>query len=301
MGVNGIGAIEKDLQIKLATIREDLQKLIIERDSIKLELQKTREELNDKISRLRKFREELKKVREELNNHYNSLNTLKNDLTQLRGKLREHISQAKKLSSDLKRISSLATRESIDSMREEIEKLEWTLITTPNLTSEEEKRIVEKIAQLEKKMKEIAIYQRDVLDLHTKYEELSLEIDNLKKEIKERGEALNQVREKITQLKNVREKLRKDIIETINSIAELKKKRDELKSKLKEVINAINEKSKEYKEILKELNSVRERKEHSKTSLILKRKKEEVKSKFERGERITLYELYLMYGEEEKT
>ncbi|MEM3980749.1 MAG: hypothetical protein QXF79_05795, partial [Ignisphaera sp.] len=199
MGVNGIGAIEKDLQIKLATIREDLQKLIIERDSIKLELQKTREELNDKISRLRKFREELKKVREELNNHYNSLNTLKNDLTQLRGKLREHISQAKKLSSDLKRISSLATRESIDSMREEIEKLEWTLITTPNLTSEEEKRIVEKIAQLEKKMKEIAIYQRDVLDLHTKYEELSLEIDNLKKEIKERGEALNQVREKITQ------------------------------------------------------------------------------------------------------
>jgi uncharacterized coiled-coil DUF342 family protein len=229
------------------------------------------------------------------------LNSLKNELTQSREKLRIHISEAKKLSLELKKIASATTSRSIDDIKEEIERLEWMLITTPNLDLEEEKKIIEKISQLERKLKEISTYQRNSFELYTKYEELNAEIDKLKKEMKEKSNLANQIRDRITQLKNVRNKLKKDIEDVINSIKALKQRRDELKSKLNEVFQAINAKSKEYRDILKELNRLKAEREQIKAKTLLNRKKDEVKSRLERGERVTLYDLYVLYGEESKS
>lgn len=242
----------------------------------------------------------MKKVREDLNNLYNTLNTLRTELSQVRERFRLHVSEAKRLSAELRKVSSIATRESIDSIKEEIERLEWILITTPNLDLEEEKKIVEKISQLEKKLKEISTYQRTSFDLHVKYEELSNEIDKLKNELKEKTNSINLVKEKIAQLKEARDKLKKDVENVVNSIKELKKRRDELKNSLKEVITAISTKSKEYKEVLKELNKIKEEREKAGSKAYISRRREEIKGKLERGERVTLYDLYLLYSEEGK-
>ncbi|MEM0490129.1 MAG: hypothetical protein QXH73_02810, partial [Ignisphaera sp.] len=192
---------------------------------------------------------------------------------------------------------------SIDEIREEIEKLEWILITTPNLDLEEEKKIVDKISQLEKKLRNIAMYQRNMADVYSRYEELSDILDNIRKELKTKSEEASRIRERIAQLKELRDKLKQDIAVLVNDIAELKKKREELRNKITDIKKAINSKSEEYRNLIKELNRLKELREQSRRDIIISRKREEIKNKIERGERVTLYELYIAFseGDERKT
>lgn len=292
--------IEKELQIKLSTIREELQKLIIDRDSVRTELRTIIEELNSKRNKLKNLREELKNVREELNSLYNALNEVKKTLGELREKLSANIHQAKQLSAKLKKISTMSSKESIDNIREEIERLEWILITTPNLTIDEEKGIIDRISQLEKKLREISLHQKDSIELYSQYRELVDNINNLKKELKDKVNMLNNIREKIKQLKEVRDHLKNEIANIANTIIELKRRRENLKNRLTEIISAIESKNKEYKETIKELNRLRERKERDKLNAIVSRRKEEIRSRIERGERVSFYELYLAFSSDEK-
>uniref|UniRef100_A0A7C2VLN7 Uncharacterized protein n=1 Tax=Ignisphaera aggregans TaxID=334771 RepID=A0A7C2VLN7_9CREN len=296
---DSIESMENELQSKLGSIREELQKLILERDSIRSELRITRDKINEEITKLRKLKEDMRKSRDELNNLYSSLQTLKKEIASIREKLRNLTEQRRKLLSEIKKRTAIRNEESIDSIKEEIERLEWKLITTPNLDLDEEKKIVERIAALEKKLKELTLIQKDSYESYHKYEELSSEIDRLRNELKSKIDTANRIRESIAQLKELRNNMKKDIETIVKTLSELKKQREELKSRLQAVVSSITSKSEEYRNIMKELNRLKELQESRKLNAFVNRKKEDVKKKLERGERVSFNELYLMFMNEE--
>lgn len=289
--------LEKDLQIRLTTIREELQNLINARNTLREELKKIREELADRRSILTELKGRLKKVKEELTSLYNQLNNTKKEIADLREKLRLNINQIKEISTLLKKCGTQLGMESIDNIKEEIERLEWILITTPNLDIEEEKKIIERISQLEKRLKEISLSQRGSLELHIKYKELSSDIDNIKNILRERTNFIGHLRERIEKLRNERDRIKREVSDVINSIIELKKRRDELLNRIAEVSNAINSKYVEYRNVIKELKRLKELKERNMLSEQLKHRRKEIMDKIERGERITIDELYIAFSD----
>jgi uncharacterized coiled-coil DUF342 family protein len=94
-------------------------------------------------------------------------------------------------------------------------------------------------------------------------------------------------------MKEERNKIRQAITELIKDIIEIKKKRDDIKERLKSIINSINEKRQRYIEILSEIKRIQIESKKSVEEKIIKEKKRNALEKLNKGERVSLYDLYI--------
>jgi uncharacterized coiled-coil DUF342 family protein len=231
-------------------------------------------------------------VREEITKAKNNMKALKEKFTNALNNFRQ-------ASSELRAITrSSSYNMAIDELRQRIEGLEWSLITTPNISIEKEKQIVNEISKLEQKLKTLISQQLRYSKVVEDYEKSRRELNELREHINKEKEHLNELLKQLTSLKESRGKIKSEIVALIDNIKQLKNERNELKTQLTSINNTIREKRFQYQEIVKELRRLREESKRKEQYKVLKEKKEHVMERINKGERVTIYDLYIAYGSE---
>ncbi len=289
-----MAASEHQLQAALSSIREELGSLLEEREKLREELQAIRTTIASRIETARAIRNKLKSLREQLNTLRNELENLRTKRNELRELLQKLRTRSRELYQALR--AGYRIPGNPDELRRRIEELEWRLITTPNLSLEEEKRIVQEIAFLEHRLAQYIRSQRTLSEYSREYENIVAEANSVRDEIVKLSKRMNELREQIGELKRRREELRKQLEAIINDLQELKKKREELRNALQDISSKIAELRRRYHEILTQLRKLSEESEAEKARQILEAKRKRAFEKMQRGERLTLEELYLLLG-----
>ncbi|MDK6027856.1 hypothetical protein QPL79_00545 [Ignisphaera sp. 4213-co] len=292
---------EEIISLEISSLREDLQNLIIQRNELRRQLGEIREKLSARREELKKKREDLSNIRNEIAKLREKIFSLKNDIQTLRSRLGEMFKELKQISTEFRELSR--GRESliaIDELRAKIEQLEWTLITTPNIEPEREKEIVSEISRLEQKLKTLLSLHMRYGDISSRYEKTKNAISELRSEIEKKRSVLRDAINQLNNLKAQRDKLKNEISNIIDDIKTLKNQRDEIKNRLATINNEIQEKRRRYYELLRELKRIRDEYEKSVQQRMLQEKKAKVLDKISRGERVTLYDLYVLYGQEKQ-
>jgi uncharacterized coiled-coil DUF342 family protein len=249
-------------------------------------MRKCKVELSNIRSRLALLREEIAKA--------------KNDVTDLRGRFITTLKSFKQVSQELKKLSrNCCPDAAIDELKQKIEELEWKLITTPSISIEEERQIVNAISRLEQKLKTLISQQLKYSNIAENYEKSQKELNALRELIDRKREHLNALLKELMKLKEDRDKIKNEIATLRDFIGNLKNKLNEIKTQLTSINNTIKEKKTQYQEILRELRRLKEENERKEQQKILKERKEHVINKMNRGERVTIYDLYLVYGMED--
>ncbi|MCE4614123.1 MAG: hypothetical protein F7B60_01150 [Desulfurococcales archaeon] len=281
---------EKDMLNKITELRQKLKEIIEHRsiliDEIKIERRKRRELLD----RRRELIEELKKLREEKNKLFEELNKQKEKRNELSKMLHDKIDELKKFKEQFKDDSIM--RVSISSIQRRIQQLEWKQ-QTQVLSSQEENEIVRRIMELE----ELLEKAREAKKLKTQFISIKAELAKIRVELKDTTAKLREIRENIGKVKerisglssdvNDLNKqidiMTEDIEEKSKNIEGLSKERTQLKSQLK----ILNE----------QLRAVRMGEDAKKVEEFVEERRKQVMDKMKKGERLTLEEMKILYGE----
>ncbi len=289
-----MAASEHQLQVALSSIREELDSLLEEREKLREELRIIRTTIASRIETVRAIRNELRSLREQLNTLRNELENLRTKRNELRDLLQKLRVRSRELYQALR--TGYRIPGNPDELRRRVEELEWRLITTPNLSLEEEKQIVQEIAFLEHRLAQYIRSQRALSEYSREYENVVAEANSVRNEIIKLSKHMNELRKQIGELKRRREELRKQLEVIINDLQELKKKRRELKNSLQDINSKMAKLRQQYREILAQLRKLSEESEVEKSRKILEVKRKRALEKMRRGERLTLEELYLLLG-----
>jgi uncharacterized coiled-coil DUF342 family protein len=112
-----------------------------------------RDKLNEKFKKLRQEIRELKNERDNLNE---KVKTLKQQRDEARVKIKAHIEQIKAHNERISDLKKKAPRENRREMRKEFDDIEWKIQTT-SLDMQEEKRLMERVKQLET---QLSVYKK---------------------------------------------------------------------------------------------------------------------------------------------
>jgi uncharacterized coiled-coil DUF342 family protein len=127
-----------------------------------------RDKLNEKVKNNRSEIEKLRQERDAVNEKVRELKQHRNELTSA---IREKIEEIKGLSEKSKKIAKKRPSKDHQTLKEEVESIDWQIQTTSH-TLQEDKELVEQVIQLETQ-----------LSVHKKYERLGKMIRNLRSEV----------------------------------------------------------------------------------------------------------------------
>jgi uncharacterized coiled-coil DUF342 family protein len=166
-----------------------------------------RDKLNEKFKKLRQEIRELKTERDNLNE---KVKTLKQQRDEARVKIRAHIEQIKVHNEKIAELKKTAPRENRRELQKEFDDIEWKIQTT-TLDMQEEKRLMERVKQLETRLsvyKKIDQHIKAIAELRKALEPFEADADAAHKEltdIAERSQAIHaKMMAKIAESKEVK-------------------------------------------------------------------------------------------------
>ncbi|MEM4628161.1 MAG: hypothetical protein QXX37_07770, partial [Ignisphaera sp.] len=154
---------------------------------------------------------------------------LKERSAKLRNALRGHLYELKEVSIELKKSQPIRIHMSLDEIKQRIEQLEWTIMTTPYLDQRDEEKMVNEIANLERIFKTVTTNQKRYSELIQRYDEIRGAVDSVKEELSRVSRELNECRNSIALAKEERNRIKQTIADLIKEIVEIKNRRDSIK------------------------------------------------------------------------
>lgn len=281
-------AAEEDLLKRISDLRQEINKLKEKKYAAIEEVRKLRQRRIEKIEKLKAVRAQLETLFQEYNARINELKELKQKKDALFDVIKEMRREFEELKNLMKKTQGLNP----DLLEKRIKSLEWR-IQTSSLTLDEEKRLIQKIAELEKKFTEA----KKILKIKEKGNEEKAEF--LAKRIE-----LATIRQKISATVG-------EISEKKKLIASLKEEREKIKKELDELKQRIEQKNKEIEDLnsqIEQKNRELEKQVETQKKMergvyggtndaeVLERKRKVAEEKLKKGERLTFEDFYALYG-----
>lgn len=121
-------------------------------------------------------------------------------------------------------------------------------------------------------------------------------IGSVREELSKISSDIDAILKEIASLQKKRVELKNQLETLVNNLQDLKKHRDELKQTLREINTRIAELKQQYNRIMTQLRRMSESMELQKLTHIIKTKQKRALEKMERGERLTMEDLYFIFG-----
>jgi uncharacterized coiled-coil DUF342 family protein len=267
---------------QLAALREQVNKANSE---TQLHVEK-RDKLNEQF---KKLRQEIHELKNERNNLNEKVKTLKQQRDAARAKIRANIEEVKTHSQKITELKKKTPKESRRELQKEFEDIEWKIQTTP-LDMQEEKRLIEKVKQLETQLN---IYKK--IDQHVK------KIAELRKDLETLETNADAAHQELTETAKKSQEIHAKMIAKISESEKIKGEADSLHGayiKAKEQVKPLHDEIKKLTEQRKRLqDAVREEDEKRKKNAeqALKEKLEsQARDKLQRGEKLSWDEFKLL-------
>jgi len=267
---------------QLAALREQINNANAE---TKIHIEK-RDKLNEQF---KKLRQEIHELKTERNNLNEKVKTLKQQRDAARAKIRANIEEVKTHSQKITELKKKTPKESRRELQKEFEDIEWKIQTTP-LDMQEEKRLIEKVKQLETQLN---IYKK--IDQHVK------KIAELRKDLETLETNADAAHQELTETAKKSQEIHAKMIAKISESEKIKGEADSLHSayiKAKEQVKPLHEEIKKLTEQRKRLqDAVREEdaKRKKNAEQALKEKLEsQARDKLQRGEKLSWDEFKLL-------
>jgi uncharacterized coiled-coil DUF342 family protein len=267
---------------QLAALREQVNNANAE---TKIHIEK-RDKLNEQFKKLRREIHELKNERNNLNE---KVKTLKQQRDAARAKIKANIEEVKTHSQKITELKKKTPKTSRRELQKKFEDIEWKIQTTP-LDMQEEKRLIEKVKQLDTQLN---IYKK--IDQHAK------KIAELRKELETLETNADTAHQELTETAKKSQEIHAKMIAKISESKSIKGEADSFHGayiQVKEQVKPLHEEIKKLTEQRKKLqDAVREedekRKKHAEQAL--KEKLEsQARDKLQRGEKLSWDEFKLL-------
>jgi len=249
-----------------------------------------RDKLNEKTKKLRQEIHEFKNERDNLNE---KVKNLKQQRDEARAKIRAHIEEIKTHNQKIAELKKKTSRVSRRDLQKEFDDIEWKIQTTP-LDMQEEKRLMERVKQLET---QLSVYKK--IGQHV------IKISELRKELESFEANADAAHQELTEIAERSQGIHAKMIAKIAESKDIKGEADSLHStyiQVKEQVRPLREEIKKLTEQRKKLQAaVREEDEKRKKSVeqALKEKLgSQAKDKLERGEKLSWDEFKLLADED---
>ncbi|MEM0113525.1 MAG: hypothetical protein QW253_02920 [Metallosphaera sp.] len=283
-------ATEESVYKKISDVRQEINAIREKRYAYIEEIRKLRQKKQEKIERLKAVRLQLKTVFDEYSSRLNELKELKQKKEQIFEVIKEMRKEFEELRNAMKKTQGMNP----DLLEKRIKSLEWR-IQTSTLTLDEEKKLIQRIADMEKRLNEA----KKILKIKEKGNEeraeflaRRIELATIRQKISNLISEITERRKTLKALKDERNKLAKELDELNSQINEKSKEIDELQKQ-------IEAKNKELDELIKKRKSMEQGFTSSRANSIelMEKKKKVAQEKLEKGERLTFEEIYALYGD----
>lgn len=249
-----------------------------------------RDKLNEKFKKLRQEIREFKNERDNLNE---KVKTLKQQREEARAKIKARIEEIKTHNQKIAALKKKTPRISRRDLQKEFDDIEWQIQTTP-LDMQEEKRLIERVKQLET---QLSVYKK--IDQHFK------KISELRKELEPFEANADAAHQELTETAERSQDIHAKMMAKIVESKEIKAEADGLHSnyiQAKEQTRPIREEIRKLTEQKRKLQAaMREEDEKRKKNVeqALKEKLEsQAKGKLERGEKLSWDEFKMLAGDD---
>ena len=267
---------------QLAALREKVNHANAE---TKVHVEK-RDELNEEI---KKLRQEIHELKNERNNLNEKVKTLKQQRDETRTRIRANIEEVKATSQKITELKKKTPKESRRELQKEFEDIEWRIQTT-SLDNEEEKRLIEKVKQLETQ-----------LNIYLKIDQRIKKIAELRKELETLETNADTDHQELTETAARSQEIHAKMTDRISESKDIKGEADSLHGvyiQAKEKVKPLHEEIKKLTERRKKLqDAVRQEDEKRKKNAeqALKEKLEiQARDKLQRGEKLSWDEFKLL-------
>ncbi|MCS7097318.1 MAG: hypothetical protein NZ926_02535 [Candidatus Methanomethylicia archaeon] len=267
-----------ELRKKYKQLEEERNRLILNKNRLINEINRLKEDLEQKYLKRNEVKAKLEEKRIERNNLINRLKIIGDEINNLK-KEKDRILEF------LKNYKYIKFKENEEGLKKKIEELEWYQQTNP-LSKNEEKNVVEKIADLSRKLKimeKLRYEERRYMEIKEEMAKRIIErknvkdnITNVSMEINNLNEVFKEANTKIAKLRGEKEGISKEIDNINNRIKEILKEERGIIEKIVELQIEINK-----------IRFLRIKEEETKILMELAKKARE---KLERGERLSFEE-----------
>lgn len=280
---------------RLNRLEENAALQMSKRDEYRNQANKKKDErdrINEEIRGLRSLANSEKEKRDEINSR---VAEIKSEINSLLDKLEEKKDNLNKISNE--REEERRRLPSIQKLSQELQRIEWTLSTTPTLEMKDrEADFIDRASEIRLKLKE--------------YERIKSEDDKIIHSMADKNAVELMIRERrneMQQLHNQSQEFHERMLQFYKKIEEERKSADEAHSKFMENITAMKEVNSEIDGIMGEIRKLRKDlkmeenfriSDRDKAMVSMKRELADVaRKKLQSGEKLTLDEMKLIYGE----
>lgn len=249
-----------------------------------------RDKLNEKF---KKLCQEISEVKNERDNLNEKVKTLKQQRDEARAKIKTCIEEIKLHNQRVAELKKKTPREGRRDLQKEFDGIEWKIQTTP-LDMQEEKRLVERVKQLET---QLSVYRK--IDQHVK------KISELRKELEPFEANADAAHQELTEIAERSQEIHAKMIAKIAESKDIKAEADSLHSvyiQAKEQIRPLREQIKELTEQKRKLqSSMREedsKRKKTEEQALKEKLGSHAKDKLQRGEKLSWDEFQLLADED---
>lgn len=278
---------------KIEAIRKQLASMTAQMDLTKQEAKDWKEKRDAAHRQTRDLRSQIGADRENRDSFNSKVSALKIQRDEARKSVREKIERIQRLRQKLSTLQDKKPRIDAESVRKEIEALEWK-IQTSSLTLKEEAPLVSKANELELK-----------LETHREIDVTRIEITGLQKEIDEANEEAGILHGKISELAEQSQSFHKRMTESLQKLKGLQDEADSYHQEFLKRVKDLETARKDHAEAETQLRALTselssreavERKAEEKTTR--QAVKKEVRKKLKKGEKLTFEEFKLVLEDE---
>jgi len=267
---------------KLAELRD--QRNMADKDVD--ELAERRDRLNEQVRTLRADVQKIRAERDELNEE---VRKLKQQRSEGVSKIREKIAELKDVIQERKAIAENRPIRSYQSLKKELEDLEWKVQTTSH-TVQEDKEMMEKVRHLETQ-----------LGIYRKLEKFSQRASELRNQLNSLRNENENCHRKITTHAQRSQELHKKMFEKVEEGKRKKKEADEMhkqfleaRARMKPLQDEIISVSSQIRQLRKGLQDAEQRQKKESENTLRQKIEEQAKEKLKRGEKLSWEEFQLL-------
>lgn len=279
----------EDLRRRLASLEREALDLRAELEEVSGELRRIAEERASLKGRVKDLRREAAEFRGERNALNEKVKNLKLILAELKREYDEKAASLRDLRRRVREHLRMKPARSEESLREEIEKIDWE-IQTGSLPLEEERKLVERVKSLEK---QLSFYRR----LHAMRDEIS----TLESRLKEIKDEISSCRERIAEAAAKSQIFHEKMVEALRRVGELKPKLEEVERRFRESRRRLLDLRLKYRGLKSQISTLRraireeeERRRAEALSALKEKIGREALEKLRRGEKISLEEFKIL-------
>ena len=279
----------EDLRRKLVDLEREALCLRAEIERVESEVRRFAEERNGLNSRMRNLKREAANFRKERNALNEEVRNLKVILMELKREYWERLDSIRDLRNRIRKHLKMKPSRREDSLKKEIEEIDWRIQTTP-LPLEEEKRLVERVKSLEKQ-----------LNFYHKLNAMKNELSILEGRLKKIKDEIALYREQITETVEKSQFFHEKMIECLKKMEEFKPKVDEINKKYGESRKKLSALRLKYKKLLGQISAIKKiireeeaRKKAEALSALKEKIGREALKKLKKGEKISFEEFKIL-------